>query len=74
VQFSSRDLYSSLKAAAAGEVGSPVQKLLLLCFHYNPVTGRYSPTILGMLRMMSAATVLGVCALIGNSLRKPRAP
>src|SRR5689334_3182223 len=44
VHFSSQQLYEALKASASNKIGSPIQKLILLCFHYNPLTGKYSPT------------------------------
>jgi len=74
VSFPSRNLFEDLKEASSGQVGSPIQKLILLCFHYNPLTGKYSPTILGILRLLIAATVLGLVGLLSVSLRRPRAP
>jgi len=37
---------------------TPPSPLLLLCYHYDPVTGRYSLTILGVLRALGAAFLL----------------
>ncbi len=37
--FASRELYESLRTAGANQIASPVQRLILLCFHYNPWTG-----------------------------------
>lgn len=74
VTFSSRGLYEALKDASKEHIGSPIQQLILLCFHYNPVTGRYSPTILGLLRIMSVVTVLVLSALIALSIHRSRAP
>lgn len=74
VTFSSRDLYEALRDASTEKVGSPIHQLILLCFHYNPVTGKYSPTILGLLRIMSAVTVLGLFGLIVGFIHRSRAP
>ena len=38
-------------------------KLLLLCYHYNPITGKYGATILNVLRACGIATVLGLAHL-----------
>jgi protein SCO1/2 len=73
VNFASRELYGSLKDAAAEHVSSPVQQLLLLCFHYNPLTGKYSASILGVLRLMSAATALALLAWIIVAVLRSRA-
>jgi len=74
VTFASRDLYTALKDASQKRVASPIQELILLCFHYNPLTGKYSPTILGLLRVMGAVTVLALVSLIAVSLHRSRAP
>jgi protein SCO1/2 len=74
VSFSSRELYTALKEASSNKVSSPIQELILLCFHYNPMTGKYSAMILGLVRMLSAATVLGLVALIVVSIRRTKAP
>jgi protein SCO1/2 len=74
VSFSSGELYTALKEASSNKVSSPIQELILLCFHYNPMTGKYSPMILGLVRMLSAATVLGLVAVIVVSIRRTKAP
>src|SRR5262249_3620177 len=43
VKFSPRDLRLGLVEASAGRVGSPVDKVLLYCFHYDPRDGKYGP-------------------------------
>jgi len=75
VTYAPADIYQALAEASASKVGSPVQRLLLLCFHYNPVTGKYSATILDIIRLLGAGTVLGILALIASLTRRsPRAP
>jgi protein SCO1/2 len=64
VTFPSRALYTALQGASLNHVTSPIQELILLCFHYNPLTGKYSALILGLVRLLSATTVLGLFALI----------
>jgi protein SCO1/2 len=72
VMFPSRDLYDSLRDAGANQIGSPIQRLILLCFHYNPLTGKYSGTIMSLTRMFSVATVFGLAVLILRSARRPK--
>jgi protein SCO1 len=48
----------ALAQAAAGRSGGLMQQLLLLCFHYDPQTGRYSLAITKALRLAGIATVL----------------
>ncbi len=64
VTFSHKELYSALKEASSHKVGSPIQQLILLCFHYNPITGKYSSTIISVLRLLGVATIVGLLWLI----------
>lgn len=72
VTYQPNDLASSLKAAAGSQVGSPAQQLFLLCFHYNPVTGKYSLAILEAVRLMAVATMLGLGLLFFVLVRRRR--
>ena len=39
--------------ASAGKVGSPVDQLLLYCYHYDPTTGKYGAVVLNVLKLFS---------------------
>jgi protein SCO1 len=73
VTFAPRDLYASLQAASTHQVSSPIRQLILLCFHYNPVTGKYSGLIIVILRVLGAVTILGFLGLIVTLVRRGRA-
>jgi protein SCO1 len=49
--------------ASAGKIGTPVDHILLFCYQYDPTKGRYSATILSVIRMGGVATLL--CMAIG---------
>src|SRR5258705_6662173 len=57
VEFPGRDLRLGLVDASQGKIGTPVDKMLLFCFQYDPSTARYSATILSIMRLMQVATV-----------------
>ena len=42
IDFSPRDVRLGLIEAAAAKIGSPIDQLLLFCYHYDPLTGKYS--------------------------------
>ncbi len=73
VKFSPDEMASALRKASAREAGSPVQQLLLLCFHYNPMNGKYSGTIIVLLRILGAMTIAGCLWLILTLVRGGRA-
>lgn len=60
VRFPPRVLRIALEAAAAGRVGTLADRLLLLCSHYDPVTGRYSGPVMGLVRAVCLAIALGL--------------
>jgi len=55
----------SLVEASEGKVGSPLDMFLLTCFHYSASAGKYTPTVMGVMRLGGAATVLALAGGIG---------
>jgi protein SCO1/2 len=47
--------------------------VLLLCYHYDPSTGKYGATALGMVRIGAVATILAFLVFLVVSLRRERA-
>jgi len=72
VELAPRDLRLGLVEAAEGRIGSAVDQVLLLCYHYDPVTGRYSLVIKNVMRIAGSATVLAVGTLLFVMLRRER--
>jgi len=63
IDYAPRDLRLAFVEASEGKVGSPVDSLLLFCYHYDPAVGRFAP-VMGALRVAGVLTVLGLVALI----------
>jgi protein SCO1/2 len=74
IEFSPRDLRLGLIEAAAGKIGSPIDQLLLFCYHYDPATGQYTLLVTRVLRLAGAATVLALAGFIALMLRRERRP
>lgn len=72
VEFVPRDLKFALMEAAEARIGSPIDQLLLFCYHYDPSTGRYGPIVLGGLRLAGGATVLALAGFVALALRRER--
>jgi protein SCO1 len=72
VVFSSADLNRALADASSARVGSPIEQFFLLCFHYSPLTGKYSRIILTVVRVVSVAILLGLAGLIVHAWRRPK--
>ncbi len=73
IGYSSIDLRLALADASGSRVGSPTERILLYCFHYDPSTGRYSLAITRLLRVAGAATIALLATLLFVSLRRERA-
>ncbi len=63
--YASRDVRLALDEASQGKIASPIDQLLLICYHYDPANGRYSSTILDVTRIAGVTTVLGLGLFIG---------
>lgn len=64
VEYPARDVRLALIESAGGRIGGLVDQILLYCFHYDPVIGRYSAVTLNILRLAAVATVAGLVLLV----------
>ena len=64
IDYAPRDLRLALVEASAGRIGTPVDQILLFCFHYDPAQGKYGAAIVNIVRLAGVATL----ALLGGSL------
>jgi protein SCO1/2 len=58
VEYPGRDMRLGLVDASAGKIGSPIDHVLLFCYHYDPSNGTYSASILRIIRLGGVLTVL----------------
>lgn len=72
IEYAARDLRLALVEASQGKIGSLVDQLLLFCFHYDPVSGKYSVMIMRLVRIVGALTLLGMAAAIILMIRRER--
>lgn len=72
LDYPSRDLRLALVEASNNRLGSVVDQALLLCYHYDPTTGKYDASTLFAVRIGFIATVTGLLTFIVVSLRRER--
>ncbi|HEY7543337.1 MAG TPA: SCO family protein [Blastocatellia bacterium] len=58
IEYSPRDLRLGLVEASANKIGSPVDQVLLLCYHYDATTGKYTSVALNLMRGAGFVTVI----------------
>jgi protein SCO1/2 len=72
VKFPPPELYAALQDASKRTVGSPIERLVLLCFHFSPIHGKYGAVIMMVIRILGAATLVGIAWLFAAMIRRER--
>jgi protein SCO1 len=73
VEYGGRDVRLALVEASAGKIGSPVDQLLLYCYHYDPSTGKFA-WVINVYRWGGALTVAGMIGLLVFLRRRGAGP
>jgi protein SCO1/2 len=73
IEFSARDIRLGLIEASENRIGTPIDDVLLFCYHYDPATGKYGAAVLRLVRIAGVATVLGFLSFLTVTLRRERA-
>ena len=64
IEYPPRDLRLGLVEASENKIGSPVDEVLLYCFHYDPNTGKYSAIVMNIVRLAGGLTLLILLPLL----------
>jgi protein SCO1/2 len=72
VEYITRDLRLALVEASRGRVGNLIDQVLLLCYHYDPATGRYGFAIVSAVRAAGILTVALIVGFVVRSLLRER--
>jgi protein SCO1 len=73
IDFAPRDLRLALVEASNNQLGSVTDKVLLLCYHYDPSAGKYGVAILNAVRVGFIGTVGSFLTFLFISLKRERA-
>lgn len=58
VEFPPKDVRLALVEASENKIGSPIDQVLLYCYHYDPATGKYGAVVMNVMRLAGGVTVL----------------
>jgi protein SCO1/2 len=72
VEYAPKDLRLGLVEAGEGRIGSPVDRLLLYCYQYDPAQGRYGAVVMRIVRLAGLATMIGLGGFVVVMLRRER--
>lgn len=74
IEYPEREFRLSLVEAANGQIGGAVEQIMLYCFRYDPVEGRYTPYAWAFVRIGGLSTLALVLGLIFFLLWRERRP
>ena len=72
IDYPAKELQSELERARQGRIGSPIGRLLLLCYDYDAATGKYTLSILRLTRILGTATVVALGSFLFIMFRRER--
>jgi protein SCO1/2 len=70
-KFDAKELSDALIAAKKGKSSSIISQVFLLCYHYNPITGKFGGLILSILRIGSVGFLAAIALWIFSLTRRP---
>ncbi len=70
VEYPGRNMRLGLVDASAGKIGTPIDHVLLYCYHYDPSAATYSASILKIIRLGGVLTILCIVGGILISRRR----
>ena len=68
----SRDLRLGLVEASEHRIGAPADSVMLFCFRYDPDTGKYTMSVMNLVRAAGALTVVVLGSLLFWAWRRER--
>jgi protein SCO1/2 len=72
IDYPAKELQAELERARQGRVGSPIGRLLLLCYDYDAATGKYTLAILRLIRIFGTATAVALGSFVLVMFRRER--
>jgi protein SCO1 len=72
VGYTPADVRAAVNQAGSGRIAAAASSLLLICFHFDPSTGRYSLEILKLFRLAALLTVLTLAVTLFLLFRRER--
>jgi protein SCO1/2 len=72
IDYGPRDIRLALVEASDHKIGTPVDRLVLYCYEYDPTTGRYGLVLMRVLRLAGVVTVACIAGFILVMRRRER--
>jgi len=64
IEYPPKDLRLGLVEASQNKIGSPVDALMLYCYHYDPATGKYGAVVMNIMRLAGGVTLVLIVGML----------
>jgi protein SCO1/2 len=72
IEYKPRDFRLGLVEASANKIGTTADQVVLFCYHYDPMTGKYGMPIKRVTQLLGTATALSLFGFVFVMLRRER--
>jgi protein SCO1/2 len=72
IEYPAREIKYALAQASASKIGSPIDKLVMYCYDYDPATGKYTFAVMSVIRVFGVATALALGTYMFAMIRRDR--
>jgi len=72
IEYPPKDLRLGLVEASQNKIGTPVDALMLYCYHYDPATGKYGVVIMNVIRVAGVVTLVLIVGMLLAMRRRSR--
>lgn len=72
IEYPARELKYALIEASSSRIGSPIDKLILYCYDFDPATGKYTFAVMTAIRILGVATALALGTFMFAMVRRDR--
>ena len=69
IEYPPKDMRLGLVEASQSKIGTPIDVLMLYCYHYDPATGKYGAVVMNIMRLAGGLTLFLIVGLL-LALRK----
>jgi len=72
IEYYPRDIDFGILEASQNKIGTLSEQVLLYCYRYDPMTGKYGFVIINILRLAGILTVVGLASFMAVMIRRER--
>jgi len=64
IDYPPKSFRLGLVEASENKIGTPVDVLMLYCYHYDPATGKYGAVVMNIMRVAGVVTLFLIVGLL----------